>query len=250
MTTFALQADHLSGRFDRAPALLRDQVAASLAAGSTIVTLTEVDRRPRAKALRSIEGTRTLRAPGTTGETAILLDRATWKVVRWGARWVTGPVGPRRGVMLTWAIVRHRATGATGLVSVVHYPSGVEGSWRTRARAVLAHRSAVAKVRAVHRRKRRRRRRNGRPLDFELHMADWNLNLHRAWVRAWVRSVWPALKAVPKVVTPSRGTHGKRLIDWPVSRRVVLRRLVVLPGHPASDHRGVRLTGKVRKSKG
>lgn len=246
MAFFDIQTDHLSGRFDRAPKRLRNQVKASLAAGSTIIKSTEVDRRPRAKALRSIKGTRTLRAPGTKGETAILFDRSVFKARKWGHQMISPPFGKRRGVMLTWAVLEHRETGALGLETVAHYHSNVESGFRAKAGWALEHRRAVAEARRLHKRLRRIWRKSGEPFSWENHSADFNLNLRRAWVRSWVRSAWPGLKPVPKKHTPKQGSHGNRLIDWFLTRGIKKRRMTVLKKHPASDHRGVRLRGRVK----
>lgn len=235
----SLRAVHLSGRYDRSPKSLRRQVEAA-AEWADVITLTEVDRTARGDVLRELAGFRLLRrGDGQRGESAILVRTTVWEVVAWDAVMLVDDLdGMRGGQVASIALLRHRATGRTLLVSTTHTSAGVEAGWTASARA-REHRDAVTVWRHTVRAWRRRHR-----PDSELVVADWNLNAHRPWVRAWIRSAWPGL-TLPKWL-PKRGTHGRRLIDWFLTRRIRRARLRVMALTPASDHRGIRITGTIR----
>ena len=80
-------------------------------------------------------------------------------------------------------------------------------------------------------------------------VADWNLNLHRVWVRAYLRATFPAFRAPQK--RPAGGTHGARLIDFPIGLRIVGLTMRVLREESdvldASDHLPIRIRGTIRK---
>ncbi|MBB3041233.1 hypothetical protein [Nocardioides soli] len=237
-----LRAVHLSGRYDRSPESLREQLEAA-ARRADVITVTEVDRPQRGDVLRGLAGFRLLRrGNGQRGESAILVRTAVWEVVAWDAVMLVKDLdGQRGGQVAPIALLRHRATGCTLLVSTTHTSAGVEAGWAASARA-REHRDAVAVWRHTVLAWRRRYRPDG-----ELVVADWNLDALRPWVRAWIRSAWPGL-TLPKRL-PKKGTHGRRLIDWCLTRRIHRPRIRVMALTPASDHRGIHITGTIRPRK-
>lgn len=240
-----LRAAHLSGRFDRDPDDLRDELE-RVERWADIITLTEVDRNARGDVLERFareHGFQLLRrGNGTKGESAILVHTSVWRVRRWAAVMLAGDLdGMRGGQVAVLALLEHVETRATLLVSTTHTSSGVEGDW-ARGRRATEHRTAVQTWRRVVREWRRKHR-----PDAELIVADWNLDAHKPWVRAWIRSAWPGL-LLPRQL-PKQGSHGGRLIDWCLTRRIRRVQLIVMRLTDASDHRGVRITGTIRPRK-
>lgn len=238
----ALRLDHLAGRFDREPITLDAQVSQSTK-HVDLIALTEVSGHQRAKVLDR-PGWTVLRGPdGDLGEVAILARDAEWRVLAWKVV-VLGPdLGPGGQVVGIIAVFENVHTGDTELVGEAHLPATVEGGFLARTRRAAAHQAAVQKWRREVRRWRRRYKPDG-----EVITADWNLNLHRAFVRAWITVAWPAMH-LPKRI-PAAATHrGGRLIDWPIAHRIPDLAFRVLAQSPASDHRGIRVTGTIRPRK-
>ncbi len=235
-----VRVDELSGRYDRDPALLAAQLAGS-AAEADVILVTEVSAARRASALR-MDGWTVSRGPdGDRGEVAVLTRDAIWTVRAYAAA-VLGPdLGPGGKVVSGIALLEHTGTGARFAPSIAHLPASVEGTWaRGRGRAD-AYRAAVDEWRLLHVEWRRRHQ-----PDAEAAFADWNLNLHRRWVRDWVGDAWPTLTLPPAAVIPAGATHaGGRLIDWFVRRGLDVDTWGVLPSSPASDHRGIRVRARV-----
>lgn len=235
----ALRLDQLSGRYDRAPRLLANQLEAS-ARHVDLIAVTEVDRPARGDVLELPGWTVVRGHDGARGESALLSRDATWRPRRRTIlRLDTDMVGMRGAWYAPIALYEHTRTGATLVLTAGHTPSAVEAAWRRSARAV-EYRSGVEQWRRVVLAWRREHDPDG-----EVATADWNLSLHLAWVRAHSAEAWPGLMPVPPSRTPAAGSHGRRLIDWPITRGVHDRTLRVLPPHRASDHRGVRLTGTI-----
>lgn len=236
-----LRATHLSGRYNRPAWLLRRQVR-DAAVSADIITLTEVDRPKRGRVLRQVPGFTLLRyGSGDAGESAILVRDGVWHVEHWGIRMLATDLdGVRKGQVAVIALLEHVSTGRTLLVSTTHTPAGVESAWgAARARQ---YRSTERAWRGLV----REWRREHRP-DSELLTADWNLCQHQPWVREHTAQAWPGMRQVRPV--PVGGTHGKRLIDWPLTRRVRGVKVRILPKAAASDHRGIHITGTIRPRK-
>ena len=83
----------------------------------------------------------------------------------------------------------------------------------------------------------------GRRADGRIISADWNLNVRRRWVRAYLRSLFPGTKPGWDFKSlPERGTiggHG-RLIDGPRSDLPIAEHSVILKPMPGFKHRAVR----------
>jgi hypothetical protein len=237
----AVEIHHLSSRYDRSPRTLRSALNRSRRLGATIITVTEVDRPRRTRALWRWARWRGWvvvqdRTSRKTAETALLVDARVW-IVRRQHTHVIGPDDAGRPVLAVMALLAHRASGRKLLVSTSHLLSSVEGAWAGRRAA--RHRDHVEAWRQANRRWRERHR-----PDAEVAVADWNLDLRRPWVREWVRGAWPGMRTPPRI--PRVGTHGPRLIDWPLVRGVDVIGFDVLDAHPHSDHRGIRLRVRVQ----
>lgn len=235
MSTVTL--DHLASRWDRSPDSLLDDVDRSLAAGVHVITLTEVADGRRPDALRQRDAIQS-DAPWQSGEIALIVNAETGTEPVAAETIRIGPdLGPGNEVYGLVCVVR-LATGETVLVAESHLPSSVERKWLgRRGRAYRAmvrrYRRAIREMRRLH-----------RP-DAEVIWADWNLNLRLAWVRRWAKKVWRG-RPVGRQKMPTKGSHGRRLIDWPITRRLRKRRLTVLDQTRGSDHRGVRLRAEIK----
>jgi hypothetical protein len=235
-----VEHDHLSGCTFRAPGLLGQTIVRSTARVG-LITVTEADRAVRGDELEHDGWTLTRGVDGVRGESAILSDDAVWRRLEHEVVQLGGDLDGIRGEW--WAPValfEHLQTGLTLLVTPTHTPASVEASWAHGLRA-RQHRAGVEAWQRVvsdwseqH-----------QP-DAALAVADWNLNLHRDWVRDWVREEWPGMTPIPVKTVPAGGSLGRRLVDWPISTGIADRSLTVLPKHPASDHRGIRMTGTIR----
>lgn len=231
---------HLSGRWDRSPRLLKRQLRRAAKGGATWLSLTEVadGKRPAAVALPGWTKTQDVDGPGgkrfDRGECAFLTRDDTWEVLRWRS-YVIGPdLGPGNRVVMLMALLRHRLTGATSLMSVCHTPSAVEANWR--GQRAGHYRQMVDRWRRIH----ATWVRAFKP-DNEAVVADWNINLHAAWALIYLEDAFPTLD--PPAVLPKGGTHGPRLIDMILTRGWRKVRLVIRSSRGASDHRELWVYG-------
>lgn len=235
MSKRSLRLDHLASKWDRSVESLRADVDRSIGQGANVVSLTEVADGRRWKAL-DVVGWITCqdRTPWQAGESAILVDNSWGEVLEWTTEQIGPDLGPGNAVYAIVAAIKIHATGKTLLVAEAHLPSSVEGNWKAR------RGSEFRKMSRNYKRLVRRFRKKYKP-DAECVWADWNLNLNLAWVRAWAKSLWAKRKTLGKRKTPAKGTHGPRLIDWPVTHGLRRRKLTILPKTDGSDHRGARL---------
>lgn len=239
MTKRDVRLDHLASKWNRSPESLRADVLRSIRHGANVVSVTEVADGKRWKALLH-EGWTTCqeRDPWQAGESAILVDGAWGDVLEWRTEQIGPDLGPGNAVYAIVAVIKIHATGKTLLVAEAHLPSSVEGKWKARRGAEFR------KMVRNYKRLVREFRRKYKP-DAECVWADWNLNLNLAWVRSWARAIWAKRKTLGKQKTPAKGSHGGRLIDWPVTHGLRRRELTVLPLTDGSDHRGVRLDAEM-----
>lgn len=247
-----VQLDHHSSKWNRSRASLVAGLKASLDDGSSIVTVTEIDLDRRGAHLDdALPGTQVCRGKaGDTGEVAIIVNTGVWQVVEYGVHVVGADTGPGVRVIAVVAALMHRATGHRLIVATSHLPSAVEGAYRVRdlggrLTATPLGRRAVEHQRAVRRTREHVREAYARyHADAWVFTSDWNLNVRRRWVRAWVRAVWPGCQLPAHL--PAEGSHGDRLIDWPIGRGwFPTLSLRVLDKTPASDHRPIRVAGHI-----
>jgi hypothetical protein len=231
-----VQHVHLSGKFDRAPELLRVQVHEATEAAD-VITLTEVDHAARGAVLAIAGWTITRGDDGPRGETAILTRNDVWRVLAWEVIELADNVPAARSrIVVPIALLEHVSSASTLLLTAGHLPASVEGDWRARTARVVSHMACVLRWRRTV-----RAWQDDHHPDALLAVADWNLNLLRVWVRAWVRTAWPSMRPPSRKGTPDEGDLGPRLISWAVGHRIRGLVLQVLDENPASDHRGVRL---------
>lgn len=230
-----VRLDHLASKWNRSPESLSNDIDRSIRQGANVVSVTEAADGKRWKALL-VDGWTTCqdRTPWQAGESAILVDDSWGDVLDWHTEQIGPDLGPGNAVYAIVAVIRIRATGKILLVAEAHLPSSVEGKWKAR------RGSEFRKIVRNYKRLVRRFRKKWKP-DAECVWADWNLNINLAWVRAWAKSLWARRKTLGKGKTPAKGSHGRRLIDWPVTHGLRRRKLTVLPLTEGSDHRGVRL---------
>ena len=228
-----VKAAHLSGRWDRKAWRLRRQLKRAARRGPTVITLTEVADRDRPKAVRLPGYAKVQVADGPggkrfdLGECAMLIKRDTWKVQR-SRVYVLGPDrGPGNRVIALMALLKHVETGLTLVVGTSHLMSAVEGDWS--GRRASFYRTDMDRWRRIF----VSWRRAFKP-DAEVAVADWNLDLHRSWVAQHLDEAWGGHENPRQL--PKRGTHGKRLIDFPRTRGVRALRLRVRSSLGASDH--------------
>lgn len=234
---FAILIDKLSGRYDRSPRLLLRQVRAS-AEVRDVITLTEVAGWRRRRVLRKVPGFTVLQDTkhGDMAEVAVLVRDSAYRVKHWAAHVIGPDLGPGGRVIALVAVLEHIETGKIVIVGEAHTPATVEGQW-TSARAA-AYRRAVQAYRAIV-----EHLRVAWGADVVVVLADWNLNLHRDGVRAYLKEAWPELNAPAKADTPPGGTHaGGRLIDFPLVTGAQIDTFRIHAADPASDHRGISVT--------
>lgn len=230
---------HISGRFDRSPALLRAQLRRDLPRAD-VVTLTEVQGADRGAVLEEFEDDWVvIRAPGQSAiaESAIMVRRTRFRYVAHGFRMLGTAPGLRKAIAVPWAVVEDLHTGHRVLIIAGHLPTKAEPNWARKGHPnVQAMRGCLARLRyitdtLVHRHR----------TDAVITSCDWNLNLRVPWVGPAIKAAL-AGQPVPRRLLPARGgTHGtRRWIDWPIVRRMATTRARLLPWHRASDHRAAR----------
>jgi hypothetical protein len=239
---YPVQGAHLSSKWNRPRWTLKRQLRRAEKRGATWLTLTEVADGKRPEAVKLPGWSKAHQTdpaqPFDLGECAILVKDSEWAIIRWRT-YVIGPdLGPGNRIVMTIALLRHRLTGGTLLLSTSHMPSGIEGAWQ--GRRARHYRQALDRWRRIN----LAWRRAFKP-DNEATVADWNLNFHQQWVRAFFRGAWPGLEEPHSL--PKGGTHGPRLIDMIRTRGWVNAvRVTIRSSRGASDHRELWVYGWIR----
>ncbi len=238
---------HSSSRYDRSLKSLEDAVNDYMDK-SSVITLTEVSAEARESVLRKVAkqrgwGTATGDLSGRD-DCAILWDEKTFEKVH-ARSYVLSlktyytssgrKTAPNASVD---AVLKHKAAGKRILFSVAHLPAGVEGRnglGGKLPRRVVAWRAAQKGWRG-----RWNYLANKYKTDAVVVIADWNLNLKKAGVRALFKVVQPGMRSVwNKGPFPSSGTHGTRIIDFTFIRgKIVLvgGKPKILAKNASSDH--------------
>lgn len=234
----ALRVAHLSGRWDRSRQTLHDQLA-HVSKTVDVMTFTEVADGTRRLAL-TLPGWSTghykLKKGEARGraECAVMTRDSVWTMKRFATKMLGPDLGVGLATTAAFAQLTHK-DGTKMVISVSHLPSAVEGDWD--GKRAKAYRSAVENWRKTN----LEWRKVYKP-DVEIANADWNLNAHRDWVQKWLRKAWPGLR-LPSVL-PKGGTHGSRLIDFPITRGANGVRFTLYAANKASDHRAIRISGQ------
>lgn len=226
---------HSSGKYDRNLLTVRKALFDYAEAGADLITLTEQQFRSVNDLYLPGWGVAKRSGPGD-GDPAILMNLLYWKTVK---VWVDqlsekeqrrGPGGPPPPHALT-VLLKHRKTGEQLLVSVAHLPSHVQGDWRDNAYRVRLWRECVKKwKRKVNRRRRIYKAKT-------MFVADWNLDIKKAWVRAVLKFYFPALRLTWRKPFPPYGTHYNRIIDATMTNLKVKRKAKLFKDDSSSDHR-------------
>lgn len=245
---------HSSGRWDRAAALLLSDLRQWVKqVVPHLITLTEVGDGQRGRILEQLAGFQRVQHAPAIGadECAVLFDTGMFELVDWESvavsdrtyRRINGKQSPKF-YALNVALRLREHPDEIIVVSVIHTPSSVETprgwadgerplvyrdvvhGWK-RAVGVFA-RAVKAKERAAGRKVRVHRLLTG----------DFNLNMLKAWVRAYLGTVFGNLTQLWSKVRPNSGTHGARVIDtsW-LSRGLRALKAKVLAQSPSSDHK-------------
>lgn len=237
MSVPAIRIAELSSRYDRSPESLLAQITKA-AKTCDIILLTEVNEQHRRAVLDDLPGwTLHQGAPVSNGaEVAVITRDGVWTAKHFEAIQTAPDLPGPGGRTITAAVVLRRNRGGKTLaVSITHTPAGVEAHWDSP--RASEYRKCIRRVRDLH----ARLRKDFKP-DAEAAFADWNLNLHKPWVQAWIKSAWPSLTVSSLI--PKGATHaGGRLIDWFVKRGWKVASWTIFDQGDASDHDGIRVTG-------
>jgi hypothetical protein len=232
---------HLSSKWNRPRWTLKRQLRRAAEQGATWLTLTEVADGKRPEAVHLPGWSKAHQTdpakPFDLGECAIMAKDSEWEIRRWRT-YVIGPdLGPGNRIVMVIALLRHRLTGSTLLLSTSHMPSSVEGEWQ--GRRANQYRLALDRWRRIN----LAWRRAFQP-DSEAAAADWNLDYRKPWVRAFFRGAWPGMSE-PDML-PKAGTHGPRLIDMIRTRGWDRVKVRIRSARGASDHRELWVHGWIR----
>lgn len=224
---------HLSTRYDKSVDSLR-RVVKGYTDTADVITLTEVDSERREKVLRDLPNWG-FAAGDKTGrdDCAILWDQKVWRLIDKDTYNVSPYMAGNIGAVVV--ILEFKETGKHVLFSVVHTPSSVEGNGRVSGGRRDEWFEAVKRWR-----NRCEMIAKSRNIKHIVLVADWNINLKAKWVQSLIRTLFPKYQFVWNLRDlPVGGTHGPRLIDWTMTKGLVVeRRPQIHRSTAASDHKG------------
>lgn len=233
---------HASGRFDQSPGQFAEGLKAYRKI-SSIITVTEVDRNTRARMLASGEWAGVWGDKGPRDDCGITWDPAVWKKLWAGTVTVAkNRYRNERHVLAdtteaAYAVLEHKETGKVIVFGSLHTPHGMQDELRLN----KVHTDVGLAYVAIAHGYLRHARRLGKKYNATAYAlsADWNLNVRTLWVRGWFRTYGRALglKLNWTGNLPSRGTHGKEIIDATLYKGMNMNKLPrVLPKSPGDDH--------------
>jgi len=205
-----------------------------------VITLTEVATEGREDALAVPGFGVVVGDKGLKDDSAIVYDKSVFKVIFHESYLVSHHLFKLGGHLSSPlyaqnAVLEHLESGKRVVVSVCHFPSGVEGD--------LAHHRHTDRVVAWHQATNNLRRRSNQlkthfKTDASILAGDWNINFKHRWARAAIKVKFPMWKLVWSAVDrlPSRGTHGSRLIDGAVLKGLKVIAAYVDIDDNSSDH--------------
>lgn len=217
---------HHSGRFDRTPESLVEAFFTIAAKGAVRIGFTEISSSDRRHALAQACERAGWILIYLGGDCGIAYDLSAFEVLEQEATVVAelpykGPHGrPRAPFTVTTCLVRSHTTGLTYMDSVGHTPAHVatRKGWRERTVKVLAHWSGCRTWWADYKAKTKL----WRPTGGRLLSADFNIDLVRAFARAYLRATFSGLRLVADAHWES--THDHRTIDGLLVGRRLRRR--------------------------
>lgn len=230
---------HHSMRFDRGEAAIISALKEHRAQ-ATVVTGTE-GGAPRFVGFLKADGWGVRHEPGPFARDDVWI---TWDESVWEPRvgWVqelSDETFIRRRTHLAVQKLRHREEKTRIFFMAHHLPAHIEKEFldqNLRNVRVRAYNESLRTIRELI-----LRLQKGHPNAHFVVVGDWNLDFHKPWVP---RRLGARLRntGLRKAVIPpgTRGTHGRRLIDWAVTDLKASGR--VLPLIKASDHHPVVLT--------
>jgi len=235
---------HASGRFDQSPTLFKKGLD-HYRKISSIITVTEVDRNTRAHYLTSDGWEGVWGDKGPRDDCGITWDKNVWEKV-WAntktvsrARYVNERHVLADTTEAAFAVLQHKESGKVVLFGSLHTPHGMQDELRSHnVHSDVA--IAFVKITNGYRRWARffAKRFN---VDAVALSADWNLNIRVLWARTWLLRYARAggYKLNWTGNYPTRGTHGKEIIDATLYKGMNMKHLPkILPTQPGDDHTG------------
>lgn len=196
-----------------------------------IVTLTEVSRDYREKALHRPGWTVISGDKSGWDDCAIVIDNSRFKKI-YSESFNMGGTGRYAQI----AVILDLVTKKRLVWASVHYPASVETELSKNQRtadSILWTKCVWSLKRRVNYLKRKYK------CAGAFIAADWNVNFKRAWVRRLIKSIHPFWKNAWREPWPISGTHHSRLIDATLFRGnvVLVRKARLLSDDNSSDHR-------------
>lgn len=239
---------HTSGRFDRTPQSVRDDLEVWLRDDLVnLITATEFGKNTRRDVIANLPGWdmyNGVEKPGgddclvawKDDRFDLLKKQSTIISTKKSYRTNGSLIPPQR---VTDVLLYDKKARRTLYVSVSHLSSHVEveggirnslrgAVWRDATRNWARHQRQVKKLWQP----------TGRML-----VADWNVDWKKAWFREYVHVIMPAFRSGWRKPYPARGTLGSRIIDLTIfhRRRLGLEKPAwLLRRHESSDHRAYR----------
>jgi len=235
--------DHLSGRFTATPA---EEEAAldEIMTWADLITTTEVSGNLRARCLREPGFTAVFGNKGSRDDCGLAVRNSRFNLLDGG----TETLSPltyitERGVRSdttegAYAVVEDKHEGGeVGVVVVVHMPHGMQDALRTGKvgdDVARAYRDILRGARRLANRLARKWKAGWTQI-----VGDWNLNIKRLWVQAYLRLQFPNYRVNFTKPYPVRGTFSVQIIDRAMLRGIKVRKgPTINPAYEGFDHRG------------
>ncbi len=230
---------HQSMRFDRGEAAIRAALA-DHRANATVITGTE-GGNPRFKELLKAKDWGVRREPGdhNRDDVWVTWNEKVWEPRTGFVRQLSDETYDGRRVHLAVQKLRHIELRTRVFFMVHHLPAHIERDFKNQNRKNVRVRAYNESLEAI--RKLIIELREEHPRAHYVVTGDWNLDFHKPWVpRTLARRLSGAGLRKTPVAAGTKGTHGRRLIDWAYSD--LPARGAVLPLSRASDHHPVAMT--------
>lgn len=236
------QHDHLSGRYTASRAQ-EEQALDEIMLRSDLVTTSEVSRGLLARCLKEPGFTAIFGNKGPRDDCGIAVRNMRFKVLDGGTEtlspltYMTESFGMSDTTEGAYAVLRDKHNSRVGVVVVVHMPHGMQDDLRTGAfgsDVARAYRDIL---------KGARRLANGlardHHADWTMIVGDWNLNIKRLWVQAYLKMQFPSYRVNFSKPYPLKGTFGPGIIDLALLRDIEeATQPRILARHKGFDHRG------------